>query len=45
MLGLEGGGVVVGIQLGYSVSDIISKCGVGCIVYSITMAKTAAEAK
>mmetsp|Transcript_18717 Transcript_18717/g.21524 ORF Transcript_18717/g.21524 Transcript_18717/m.21524 type:complete len:254 (+) Transcript_18717:57-818(+) len=45
MLGLEGGGVVVGIQLGYSLSDIISKCGVGCIVYSITMAKTAAEAK
>lgn len=42
MLGITGGNVVVFIQLGYSVSDIISKCGVGLLVYNITMAKTAA---
>jgi len=43
MLGLEGANVIVFIQMGYSVSDIISKCGVGLLVYQITMAKTAAE--
>merc|ERR1740117_1693150 len=42
MLGISGGSVVVAIQLGYSASDIISKCGVGLLVYSITMAKSAA---
>jgi len=42
MLGFTGGNVVVAIQLGYSASDIISKCGVGLLVYSITMAKTKA---
>merc|ERR1711992_110208 len=42
MLGLTGSSVVVAIQLGYSVSDIISKCGVGLIIYSITAAKSAA---
>lgn len=41
MLGLTGSEVVVLIQLGYSVSDIISKCGVGLLIYSITMAKSA----
>merc|ERR1712003_307679 len=42
MLGISGSNVVVLIQLGYSVSDIISKCGVGLLVYSITMAKSKA---
>jgi len=42
MLGISGGQVVVFIQLGYSVSDIISKCGVGLMIYRITMAKSAA---
>jgi len=42
MLGIKGGSVVVAIQLGYSASDIISKCGVGLLVYSITMAKSKA---
>jgi len=42
MLGITGSSVIVFIQIGYSISDIISKCGVGLLVYSITMAKTAA---
>jgi len=42
MMGITGANAVVGIQLGYSVSDIISKCGVGLVIYSITMAKSAA---
>lgn len=45
MLGLSGSGVIVGIQIGYSISDIISKCGVGLLVYQISMAKTAALSK
>jgi len=42
MLGIGGVNAVVFIQLGYSVSDIISKCGVGLLIYQITMAKSAA---
>jgi len=41
MFGITGSEAVVAIQLGYSVSDIISKCGVGLLVYSITVAKSA----
>jgi bacteriorhodopsin len=43
MLGLSGSDAVVGIQLGYCVSDIISKCGVGFLIYNITMAKSMKE--
>merc|ERR1712061_893811 len=31
---------VVNIQVGYCVSDVISKCGVGLIIYCITNAKS-----
>ena len=31
MMGISGSNAIVGIQLGYSVSDIISKCGVGLV--------------
>merc|ERR1712194_543830 len=41
MLGLAGAHAVVAIQCGYCVSDIISKCGVGLIIYDITAAKSA----
>ena len=41
MLGLSGADAVVGIQIGYCLSDIISKCGVGFLIYNITMAKSA----
>jgi len=40
MLGFKGAGAVVAIQVGYCCSDIISKCGVGLIIYSITSAKS-----
>jgi len=45
MFGLSGSSVIVFIQIGYSISDIISKCGVGLLVYKISMAKTAALAR
>lgn len=40
MLGFGGAKAVVAIQCGYCVSDIISKCGVGLLIYSITAAKS-----
>merc|ERR1712100_352681 len=45
MLGAEGSHAVVGIQMGYCISDIISKCGVGFLIYSITNAKSKAARK
>jgi len=41
MLGLSGSNAVVGIQIGYCISDIISKCGVGFLIYNITITKSA----
>jgi len=42
MLGISGPNAVVAIQLGYCTADIISKCGVGFLIYNITIAKSAA---
>merc|ERR1712066_842664 len=39
MLGIDAAQAVVSIQIGYCVSDIISKCGVGLVIYQITYAK------
>merc|ERR1719235_2567941 len=44
MLGIEAATAVVSIQLGYCVSDIISKCGVGLVIYKISYAKSVKEA-
>merc|ERR1711998_555362 len=41
MLGINAASSVVSIQLGYCVSDIISKCGVGIVIYQISNAKSA----
>jgi len=43
MIGFSGAGAVVAIQVGYCCSDVISKCGVGFIIYGITSAKSALE--
>merc|ERR1711988_1545321 len=43
MLGISAASSVVSIQMGYCVSDIISKCGVGLVIYQISMAKSAKE--
>merc|ERR1711870_231646 len=40
MLGITASSAVVAIQIGYCVSDIISKCGVGLIIYQVTYAKS-----
>merc|ERR1712207_20827 len=43
MLGINAANAVVSIQIGYCVSDIISKCGVGLVIYQITYAKSKKE--
>jgi len=43
MLGINAAHAVVGIQIGYCASDIISKCGVGILIYQITYAKSCKE--
>merc|ERR1711976_904946 len=40
MLGINAAHAVVGIQIGYCASDIISKCGVGLVIYQISYAKS-----
>ena len=45
MIGFKGASAVVAIQVGYCASDIIAKCGVGLIIYSVTAAKSELEAK
>jgi bacteriorhodopsin len=44
MLGINAAQAVVSIQIGYCASDIISKCGVGLLIYQITYAKSSKEA-
>jgi len=43
MLGMNGATSVVSIQIGYCASDIISKCGVGLVIYQIAYAKSKQE--
>jgi len=43
MLGINAAQAVVSIQIGYCCSDIISKCGVGILIYQITYAKSNKE--
>jgi len=43
MIGMGGTRSVVNIQVGYCASDIISKCGVGLLIYQISYAKSKKE--
>ena len=40
---LGGGAVVTGVQIGYTIADIIAKVGVGVLIYIIAVRKSAAE--
>jgi bacteriorhodopsin len=44
MLGLSGPSAVVGVQVGYSLADILAKAAFGIFIYSIAVKKTQAEA-
>jgi bacteriorhodopsin len=43
MIGLAGANAVVGIQVGYSIADVLAKVGVGIFIYNIALKKTQAE--
>merc|ERR1711871_1875417 len=43
MLGINAAHAVVSIQIGYCASDIISKCGVGLLIYQITYANSSKQ--
>merc|ERR1711934_1145979 len=43
MIGFSGSHAIVAIQVGYCISDIISKCGVGLVIYTVTAAKSATK--
>ena len=44
MFGFAAAKAVVSIQVGYCCSDIISKCGVGIVIYQISYAKSGKKA-
>ena len=43
MIGFSGGGAETAVQVGYTVADIVSKVGVGILVYFIAVRKSEAE--
>jgi len=43
MFGVSGPTAVVGIQVGYSISDFISKCGLGLMITKIALQKSKEE--
>ena len=43
MFGIAGSNVEVGLQVGYSIADILAKCGYGFMIYGIARAKMEAE--
>lgn len=45
MIGFQGGAAETAVQVGYTVADIVSKVGVGLLVYAISMRKSEAEAQ
>ena len=44
MIGLTGTSAVVGVQVGYSVADVLAKAAFGLFIYNIALKKTYAEA-
>ena len=44
MIGLTGSGAVVGVQIGYSIADVLAKAAFGLFIYNIALTKTRSEA-
>ena len=42
-LGIAKGSAIVALQVGYSIADILAKCGYGFMIYNIAVAKMEAE--
>lgn len=45
MAGISGPAALVGVQVGYSIADVLAKCGYGVMIFMIARAKMAAEEK
>ena len=43
MLGLSGGSATVGVQVGYSIADVLAKAAFGVFIYNIAVKKSQAE--
>ena len=43
MLGLAGGSAIVGVQVGYSIADVLAKAAFGIFIYSIAVKKSEYE--
>jgi len=43
MLGLSGGSAIVGVQVGYSIADVLAKAAFGIFIYSIAVKKSEYE--
>lgn len=43
MLGLSGGSAAVGVQVGYSIADVLAKAAFGIFIYIIAVKKSASE--
>ena len=43
MLGLSGGSAIVGVQVGYSIADVLAKAAFGVFIYNIAVKKSQAE--
>ncbi len=43
MVGLTGGGARIGVQVGYTISDIVAKAGFGVLIFMIAARKTEME--
>jgi bacteriorhodopsin len=39
-LGIAGSSALVGVQIGYSIADVLAKCGYGLMIYAIARAKS-----
>jgi len=44
MIGLSGNNAVVGVQVGYSIADVLAKAAFGLFIYNIALKKSYAEA-
>jgi bacteriorhodopsin len=43
MIGLSGANAVVGVQVGYSIADVLAKAAFGLFIYNIALKKTHSE--
>lgn len=44
MIGLSGPGSIVGVQVGYSIADVLAKAAFGVFIYNVALAKSRGEA-